>query len=290
MLKKTLENVKEKKPIIHSITNYVTANDVANMILACGASPIMSDDPEEAKDISLISNALNLNIGTLNRASIHTMILSGQKANQLDHPIILDPVGVGASALRTDTVMGLIRGLKISVIKGNMSEIKALAASYRNSQVFSEYNNSAAHNNPSRGVDARTIDLVTEENINEAIEFVKWFAAESNTITIITGPIDLVSDGLKCCVIRNGNPLMEKVTGCGCQLSGLVAAFYAANRDNCLMACAAAVCAMGLAGEIAFNNMLPGEGNATYCCRIIDAIFCMDGTELEDGANIEIIE
>ena len=126
MLKECFDNVRKSVPLVHNITNYVTVNDVANIILACGASPIMSDEPDDVTDITSICSSLNINIGTLHKSSIEAMYLAGKRANELGHPILLDPVGAGASALRTNTAVGLMEQLQLTVIRGNISEIKAL--------------------------------------------------------------------------------------------------------------------------------------------------------------------
>ena len=224
MLKQMFDQVREKSPLIHNITNYVTVNDCANMVLACGASPIMADDKEEVAEIQTICAGLNINIGTLNSRTIESMKIAGMRANELGHPAVLDPVGVGASTLRTSTANELLKTVKFTVIRGNISEIKTLA----------------------------------------------------------------VADAKKAYCIYNGHPMMSSITGTGCQLSALTAAFVTANQEHPLEAAAAAVCAMGLAGEIAHERLTPQDGNATYRNYIIDAICHMDGDELERGAKFEI--
>lgn len=267
-----LENVRRNMPLIHNITNYVTVNDVANVLLACGASPIMSDDKEEVEEITSICKGLNINIGTLNHRTIPSMLLAGKKANELSHPVVLDPVGAGASSLRTETALRLIREIRFDVIRGNISEIKSLALG----------------RGSTKGVDADMADAVTEENLSRGIDFVKGFALDTGCIIAVTGKIDLVTDGKTCYVIRNGRQEMGKVTGTGCQLSGMTAAYVAANTENKLAAAAAAVSAMGLAGEIAWTHMEKSEGNAAYRNRIIDAIYHMDGKTLAEGARYEV--
>lgn len=272
MFKTCLENVRNTVPLIHNITNYVTVNDVANVLLACGASPIMADDEGEVEEITAICSGLNINIGTLNSRTIPSMLKAGKAAQALNHPVVLDPVGAGASTLRTETARRLIKEIRFTVVRGNMSEIKTLAAGSGNT----------------RGVDARVEDVVTEDNLESVIAFVKDLSARDGAIVAVTGAIDLVADAERCYVIRNGRPEMGKVTGTGCQLSALTAAYVAANPGNCLEAAAAAVCLMGLAGEIGFSRMAPGDGNAAYRSRIIDAICNMDGRELERGAKYEV--
>ncbi|MCD7907151.1 MAG: hydroxyethylthiazole kinase [Clostridium sp.] len=272
MFKTCLENVRRTVPLIHNITNYVTVNDVANALLACGGSPIMADDEDEVEEITAICGGLNINIGTLNRRTIPSMLKAGKAAGRLNHPVVLDPVGAGASALRTDTARRLMDEIKFTVIRGNMSEIKTLAAGSGNT----------------RGVDASVEDAVTEDNLDSAAAFVKDLSARNGVIVAVTGAIDLVADGKRCYVIRNGRPEMGKITGTGCQLSALVAAYVTANPGDQLEAAAAAVCLMGLAGEIGFSRMEPGDGNSAYRGRIIDAIYNMDGETLERGAKYEL--
>lgn len=271
-MKRQFDLLRKTMPLIHNITNYVTVNDVANILLACGGSPIMSDEVEDVEDITSICNGLNINIGTLHKSSIEGMLRAGKKANDLHHPILLDPVGAGASKFRTETALKLMQELNLSVIRGNISEIKTLALG----------------SGTTKGVDADVSDAVTEENLEQAIEFVKAFSKKTGTIIAVTGRIDLVTDGNRCYVIRNGRPEMGKITGTGCQLSGMMTAFITANPDEMLEAAAAAVCAMGLAGEIGWSRMQTGDGNATYRNRIIDAIYNMTGDILEKGANYEI--
>lgn len=272
MLRDCLENVRKVAPLIHNITNYVTVNDVANILLACGGSPIMADDADEVAEITSICGGLNINIGTLNHNTVKSMKLAGKRANKLGHPVLLDPVGAGASQLRTTIALTLMDEIRFSAIRGNISEIKTLA-----------YGSGST-----KGVDADVADVVTEENLEQTISFIKTFAIKQKCIVAVTGAIDLVTDGNACYVIRNGRPQMGRITGTGCQLSGLMTAYLVANPGNELEAAAAAVCAMGLAGEIGWSNQAPTDGNATYRNRIIDAIDQMDGEQLETGAKIDI--
>ena len=272
VLKTMLENVRAKTPLVHNITNYVTVNDVANVLLAAGGSPIMSDDADDVEDITSICGGLNINIGTLNKNTIPSMFLAGKKANELGHIVLLDPVGAGASRLRTDTANRLMQEVRFDAVRGNISEIKTLAVGA----------------GTTKGVDADIADRVTEENLGEVVAFVKKFAERTGAVIAVTGAIDLVADAKKAYCIYNGHPMMSSITGTGCQLSALTAAFVTANKDHPLEAAAAAVCAMGLAGEIAHERLTPQDGNATYRNYIIDAIYHMDGDELERGAKFEV--
>lgn len=272
VLKTMLENVRAKSPLVHNITNYVTVNDVANVLLAAGGSPIMSDDANDVEDITSICGGLNINIGTLNKNTIPSMFLAGKKANALGHIVLLDPVGAGASRLRTDTANRLMQEVRFDAVRGNISEIKTLCTG----------------SGSTKGVDADAVDAVTEANLDNGVQLVKTFAAQTGCIIAVTGAIDLVSDGERCWCIRNGRAEMSRITGTGCQLSALMTAFLVANPDRKLDAAAAAVCMMGLAGEIGWANMQPGDGNSTYRNRIIDAIFNMTGDALEEGAKYEL--
>ena len=272
VLKTMLENVRAKSPLVHNITNYVTVNDVANILLACGGSPIMSDEPEDVEDITSICGGLNINIGTLNKNTIPSMFLAGKKANALGHIVLLDPVCAGASRLRTGTANRLMREVRFDAVRGNISEIKTLCTG----------------SGSTKGVDADAVDAVTETNLDDGVALVKAFAKQTGCIIAVTGAIDLVSDGERCWCIRNGRAEMSRITGTGCQLSALMTAFLVANPDRKLDAAAAAVCMMGLAGEIGWANMQPGDGNSTYRNRIIDAIFNMTGDALEEGAKYEL--
>ena len=266
-----LNNVKQQSPLVHNITNYVTVNDCANMVLACGASPIMADDPEEVEEITSICAGLNINLGTLNSRTVKSMLLAGKQANRLCIPAVLDPVGVGASALRTRTAQQLLQQVKFAVVRGNVSEIKCLATGIGST----------------KGVDAALQDKVTPDNLDAMVAFAKDFAAKTGAVVAMTGAIDIVCNADTAYCIYGGHPMMSAVTGTGCQLSALMAAFVAANRDNVLPAAAAAVCAMGLAGQIAHSRLAPGEGNASYRTKIIDAIYNMTPQQLQQEAKYE---
>ena len=272
MFAEMLENVRKTCPLIHNITNYVTVNDCANMVLACGASPIMADAKEEVEEITSICSGLNINIGTLNARTIESMLLAGKKSNELGHPVVLDPVGAGASALRTQTASKLLEQVKFTVVRGNISEIKTLAVG----------------TGTTKGVDADVSDRVTEENLSEAVSFAKAFAEKFGCVVAITGAIDIVADAKTAYCIRNGHPMMPSITGTGCQLSALTAAFLCANPNQPLQAAAAAVCAMGLAGEIAHSRLTEMDGNSTYRNYIIDAVYRLTPEALEKGARYEV--
>lgn len=272
MFGEMLQNVRKKRPLIHSITNFVTVNDCANILLACGASPIMADDEREAAEITSACDGLCMNIGTLSSRTIPSMLAAGKKANELCHPVVLDPVGVGASHFRTDTAFKLLNNIHFSVIRGNISEIKTLALG----------------TGSAKGVDADIADCFTEETLDKAVAFAKSFSEKTGSVIAITGKTDIVADKDRAFVIRNGNDMMSLVTGTGCQLSSLTAAFIAANQNDILTAAASAVSAMGLAGETAFGRLSPLDGNASYRNYIIDAVCNMTPQGLKEGAKYEM--
>ncbi|WFR58527.1 hydroxyethylthiazole kinase [Anaerocolumna sp. AGMB13025] len=270
-LKEILENVRESAPLIHNITNYVTVNDCANILLACGASPIMADDGKEVEEITAICNGLVINIGTLNERTVEAMIKAGKKANELNHPVILDPVGAGASALRTETTKRLLQEIKFTAIRGNISEIMTV------------YKGSGS----TKGVDADSADRVTENNIKETLRFAKALSEETGAIIAITGAIDIVADAERAYIIRNGHPMMSKITGTGCMLTAIMGAFLAANSDLLLKAAAASVCAMGICGELAYLKITETKGGtASLKMYLIDSMSELTGDTLANRASI----
>lgn len=265
MIGKYLENVRNHKPVIHCITNYVTINDVANMILAAGGKPIMADEPLDVGDITAGCNGLVLNMGMLKEYSKQAMLIAGKKANLLNHPVVLDPVGVGASNYRQQFVKQLLEEIQVDVIRGNISEIKTLAGLK----------------------EASGVDAASDVSLSD-IELVKKLASTLECIVVVSGEMDLVSDGKCCYVVHNGREEMSEITGTGCQLTGLIGAFITANPEDKLEAVVSAVCCMGVAGEIGYSYLLPHEGNSTYRNRIIDAVYHMNNEKLEKGACYEI--
>lgn len=273
-LKSAFEAVRHRAPLVHNITNYVTVNDCANALLAIGASPIMSDEPLEVVDITDICGALTINIGTLNVCTIEAMFAAGKRSAELGHPIILDPVGAGASALRTKTAGDLLDQLPIRVIRGNMSEAKALAGGAATT----------------RGVDVCPDDAVTEENLAESARFVCELAAETGAVAAITGPIDIVADAKRAYAIRNGSVMQARITGAGCMLSCMCSAYAVAWPEDTLEAIVAAVTHMGLAGQIAESRLQQGEGTGSFRTYLVDALSTVDGALLASGAKVEQVK
>lgn len=270
MFSQILENVKSKTPLVHNITNYVTVNDCANILLAAGGSPIMADDISEISDITSICSSLVINIGTLNNRTVESMLAAGKLSNELGHPVILDPVGAGASKLRNETTLRLLKEVKFAVIRGNISEIRFVAGMSSNTS----------------GVDANSADSSDVESIKK---IAKNLSKSTGAVIAITGAVDVVADNEKTYIIRNGHPMMGKVSGTGCMLSSLIGAYAGANYDNILEAAACAVTVMGLSGELAFAKLTEvGGGTGTFRMLIIDYVSQITNTIINGGRKIEI--
>ncbi len=267
-----LQSTRRKTPLVHFITNYVTVNDCANITLAAGASPIMADDAREAGQIAGLCSALVLNIGTLSERTVRAMLLAGQTANLLGRPVVLDPVGAGASDFRNDTALRLLREVRCAVIKGNNAEISFLAGGLA----------------AARGVDAGPENLVTEENLAESARRAQQLAALTGAVIVISGPIDIVADSREAWAVRNGHPLMARITGTGCMSAAVTGAFLGANPYAPLQACICAMTAMGVCGELAHEKLLAvGGGNGTYRMLLLDAMSQLDASTLGARGRLE---
>ncbi|MCI8387004.1 MAG: hydroxyethylthiazole kinase [Clostridiales bacterium] len=272
MFGKYLSKLHNSRPLIHCITNYVTANDCANILLACGASPIMTDDIGEVEEIAALSAGLCINLGTLNQKKIPSMLVAGRVSRQRGNPTLLDPVGAGSSKLRTSTALRLIDEVGFDVIRGNLSEIRALSLGVSNVG----------------GVDSS--EQLNDSDIECCAELARSYAISTGAVIVITGEIDIVADSRGVYFIRNGHPIMSRITGTGCQLSALMTAFIASNRDNICGAAAAAVCAMGVCGELAATRMSELDGNASCRNYLIDAIFNLSPEKLDRMAKYSYME
>ncbi|QAT49372.1 hydroxyethylthiazole kinase [Caproiciproducens sp. NJN-50] len=259
-----LSEVRRKSPLVHNITNYVTVNDCANALLAFGASPIMADDIGEAADIASISSALVLNIGTLNRRTVESMLAAGAKANELGIPVVLDPVGAGASALRNRAVRELLKRIRMTVLRGNLSELSFLAGI----------------RSATKGVDASEAD-----SGNDAVSVAVSVAEQYGCAAAVTGAVDVLSDGERTVKIRNGHPMLSSVTGTGCMTSALAGACAAVSHDP-LAAAAAAVAAMGIAGELAYEAA-GSAGTGGFHIAVIDALSRLDPALFEKRAKLD---
>lgn len=246
-------NVRAECPLVHCITNYVTVNDVANAILAVGASPIMSDEARDVEDIVSISQALVINIGTLNERTVESMLLAGRKANSLGVPVILDPVGAGASRYRCEVTDRLLRKVRFTVIRGNLSEMSYIAG---------------------LGGGTKGVDSSLTEKDRDPAAVAAAVSSSFSAVAAITGRVDTVCYGSRVARISSGCAEMGSITGTGCMLSGVIGAFVGAS-DDAFSAAAAAIAAMGASGEAAFAAA-GARGNGSFHMALIDALSHVD--------------
>ena len=267
-----LTAVRRRKPLVQCITNFVTVNDCANIILAAGGSPTMAEHPQEVDEAVRKAQALVCNMGAIDK--VEAMILAGREANRLGTPVVLDPVGAGGTQLRRDAVKRLLEEVHFSVIRGNASEIRYLAG----------------QQTAGSGVDVSAPDEITEDKLSGAVAMAAELAGKLGSVIAISGRIDVISNGITTCVLRNGCATMARITGSGCMLTALIGAFCGANADAFLAACTA-MAAMGISGEIAEEKRLRnGTGNATFRNDLIDAVFILTEEQLEKGVRYEIYE
>lgn len=272
MFEEILNRLAEQKPIVHCITNFVTVNDCANIVLASGGSPTMAHDVGEVGEITAMCQSLVLNMGTLGD-DLQAMIAAGKKANELGHPVVLDPVAVGASKLRTNAYRRLEGEVRFSVIRGNISEIKAIATG----------------SGSTKGVDADDLDTVREDTLDQAVQMAKTLSRKTGAVIAISGAIDIVADREKAYVIRNGHPMMARITGTGCMLTALIGAFCGANPGCILDSTAAGVCSMGICGELAHAKTVRTEGGTlSFRTYLIDYMSNLTPERLNGGMKIEI--
>lgn len=257
-----LSKIRESKPLIHHITNWVSIYDCAQVTLSVGALPVMAHAIEEVEDMVSISSALVLNIGTLTPELIEAMIKAGKTANRHRIPVILDAVGAGATPLRTNSTLRLLKEVKISVLKGNKSEIGTIAG------VEAEV----------RGVEAMRL----KGNITE---IVYNMAKKLKLVVIATGEKDVVSNGKECYVVSNGHPLLGAIVGSGCMLTSILASFVAIEKDV-LNACVGGLVTFGIAGEKA---ALRAKGPASFKERLYDVLYNLDESELVKGMRVSKI-
>ncbi|MCI6255328.1 MAG: hydroxyethylthiazole kinase [Clostridiales bacterium] len=268
-----LRAVRDTAPLVQCITNFVTVNDCANIILAAGGSPTMAHDIREVEEAVAGVNALVCNLGAI--GDVEAMLLAGKKANELGIPVVLDPVAAGVTTLRREASARLLSDLRFAVIRGNASEIKALASG----------------GNGGSGVDVSAADAVTEENLSRTVELARGLARRTGAVAAVSGAVDIVTDGEETILLRGGCPTMARITGSGCMLTALTGAFCAASPGRPLAAAAAAMAAMGAAGEMAEARRLQnGTGNATFRNDLIDAVFNLTETQLIQGVRYEIYQ
>jgi hydroxyethylthiazole kinase len=257
-----LEKLRNERPLVHNITNYVVMNFTANTLLAMGASPVMAHAVDEVEEMVSLASAFVINIGTLSRHWIESMLRAGKKANQLGVPVILDPVGSGATSLRTDTFRSLVKELQLTVVRGNASEILSIASD-----------------------SIRTKGVDTAHDVEQALEIARAVAKEFDSVIGITGPVDLITDGTKVIRCYNGHPLLGYVTGTGCAATTTVAAFVAVIDDP-LQATSAGLAFFGLAGELAGAR---ASSPGSFMISLLDAMHEISPEEFQEKARLEII-
>lgn len=270
---KQLSLVREWAPLVQCITNFVTVNDCANIILAAGGSPSMADDVREAAEAVRGSAALVCNLGAI--AAVDAMVSAGKTANELGKPVVLDPVAAGNTALRRQESGRLLAGVKFAAIRGNASEIRALARG--------ELTGS--------GVDVSGEDAVTDATLPRTVETARLLAKQTGAVVAVSGPIDVVTDGGQTILLRNGCATMARITGSGCMLTSLLGAFCGADPGHPFEAACAAIAAMGVAGDLAEERRLRnGTGNATFRTDLIDAVFNLTEEQLNGRVRYEVYE
>lgn len=277
-IEKTLKDIREKNALTHCITNSVTINDCANAVLAIGGSPFMAEDAEELEEVVTIADVLVINIGKLSKNQIESMHISSKTANKTNTPIILDPVGVGVTELRNKTTMDLINNYDIAAIRGNITEIKAIA---KLAGVLDE-------SNTAKGVDVNIDDIITEDNLKANGELICELAEKLDTTILASGPIDILSDGKTTISIDNGDDMMPLITGSGCMLSSIVGSCIGGSNpfDGSLVA----ILAMNIAGEKARAKVDErDEGTGSFRAYLIDYLYKTDSETLVNEANIKIL-
>ena len=257
----TLRAIRERKPLVHQITNYVVMNETANATLALGALPVMAHAGEEVEEMAGLASALVLNIGTLSEHWVEAMLLAGGAATARGIPVVLDPVGAGATAYRTATARRILDLVPVTVVRGNPGEVATLVGA--SAEV--------------RGVESMGAGM-------EAAELARAAARRLGAVASVTGPVDHVSDGERVLTVANGHDLLAAVTGTGCMSSALTGCFLAGKPAEPLEAAAEALAAFGVAAEDAAAG---ADGPGTFHARLYDALYRLDPDTLGGRANIE---
>lgn len=277
-LKNSLENVRKNNPLTHCITNSVTINDCANAVLAIGSSPIMAEDEEEMEEVVEIADVLVINIGKLSKEQIKAMNVSAAHATKTNTPIVLDPVGAGISQLRNNTIKYLVENNNITAIRGNISEIKAIA------NIIGLLNTESA----AKGVDVSEDDIISRDNLEINGNLVKELAKKLDTVIIASGPLDIISNGETTVVLDNGDEMMPLITGSGCMLTSIVGSCVAVNDpfEGSILASIA----MSLAGEKARKQVDENDlGTGSFRTFLIDYLYKTNVESLINESKIEIL-
>ena len=257
-IKQLFQDIRSHHTLVHHITNYVTVNDCANIVLAIGANPVMADDVNEVEDMVSICNALVINIGTLNDRTIESMLKAGKKANDFGIPVVLDPVGVGATPFRFHTVEKLLQEVHFSVIKGNMAEIKVIA-----------------------GLQAKRTGVDSLEEEDNRVQIAQNLAQKLKCVIAITGKIDVISDGTSTYEIASGTPALSRLTGTGCMSASLIGSFLGVSK-NALLSAIVGIGTMSIAGEKACAS---SQGAGDFKVKLMDAVSSINGEEFMMSIN-----
>jgi hydroxyethylthiazole kinase len=277
-IEESLKSIKEKNALTPCITNSVTINDCANAVLAIGGSPFMAEDAEELEEVVTIADVLVINIGKLSKEQIKSMKVSCETANKTNTPIVLDPVGVGVTELRNKTTLDLISNYDITAIRGNISEIKAIAKLVG---VLDE-------SNAAKGVDVNADDIITKENLKANGDLICELASKLDTVILASGPIDILTDGETTIAIDNGDDMMPLITGSGCMLSSIVGSCVGGSTP--LEGTLVAILAMNIAGEKARAKVDErDEGTGSFRAYLIDYLYKTNSETLINESNIEIL-
>ena len=273
-----LNKIRQKNALTHCITNSVTINDCANAVLAIGGSPFMAEDAEELEEVVTIADVLVINIGKLSKNQIEAMKISCETADKTNTPIILDPVGVGVTELRNKTTINLIENHNITAIRGNISEIKAIA------KLFGVLDES----NTAKGVDVNADDVITEENLKANGDLICELASKLDTVILASGPIDILTDGETTIAIDNGDDMMPLITGSGCMLSSIIGSCIGGSSP--LEGSLVAILAMNIAGEKARAKVEErDEGTGSFRAYLIDYLYKTNSESLINESNIMIL-
>jgi hydroxyethylthiazole kinase len=256
-----LAAIRERNPLVHQITNYVVMNETANATLALGALPVMAHAPEEVEEMASVAGALVLNIGTLSEHWIEAMLRAAKAANQANVPVVLDPVGAGATRFRTDSAKRILDEAEIAVVRGNAAEVATLAG---------------------REAEIRGVESIGASD--PGAELAGAAAAALGCVASVTGPVDHVSDGERTIAISNGDALLGTVSGTGCMSTAITGCFLAVAPDRPLEAAAEALVAFGVAGEEA---AVGAKGPGTFHAALYDALYNLDPSTLDSRAKVE---
>jgi hydroxyethylthiazole kinase len=249
-----LNRVRTEKPLIHHLTNWVTIYDCANIVKVFGASPVMAHASEEVADMAGIANALVLNIGTLTSDFVQSMILAGKGANKKGIPVVLDVCGAGATKFRDDKCFDLLDSVRVSIIKGNSSEIASIAGERVST----------------KGVDASAVD-------RDLLDIARDLATKRSSTVVITGKEDIVADSSRAVLVKNGHPMMANIVGTGCMATSVIGTFAAVEKDLVAASVAGLVC-YEVAAELAAEKAL---GPGSFKERLFDAVYNLDGKTVD---------